>query len=200
VALDEARAPEKGFPRLGQVWPATQLALALGAVAMATLGGEAIGLLTHGKFTQAYIFATLWLAFVMFENASKPAVAIMYAYNLGVANQRIALLAGVASVALMIPLVAWFGPYGAIATNFAGVSIYRGLIVVAARRAAPFPFQDGTLFFGMAVVLVTLTVIVAMGPGLGVRLGILALSSATLVVFCKSARQSTALALKTMLA
>ena len=200
VALDEARTPEKGFPKLAQVWPSAQLGLALAGVAMATFGENAIGLLTHGKFTRAYIFATLWIIFVMFENASKAAVAIIYVFNLGIASQRIALLASVLAVTLMVPSVYWFGAYGAIFANFVSATVYRGLIVAAARRAAPVPFQDGTLFFAMVVVLVTLVLNVATESNLLWRGAMLIVSTSILVIFCRSARQSTFLALKAMFA
>lgn len=187
AALEEARAPEKGFPHLGRVWPATQLGLGLTGLLMATLGSDAIDLLTHGKFGAAYVFATLWIVFVMFENAAKPAVAVVYAHNQGVANQRLALLGSVSSVALMIPLVAWLGAYGAVLGNFVSVLIYRSLVVVIARRFAPLPFQDGTMFIGMAIVLAALGATMTMGDSLLKRGAILIVACVVLLAACQNA-------------
>ena len=86
-------------------WPPAHLALALGGVFMATLGRDAIALLTHNKFTPAYVFAALWTVLVLLENAAKPAVAIVYAQGLGVANQRVVIFGGLIATALMIPLI-----------------------------------------------------------------------------------------------
>ena len=154
TALHEARAGRSArFPNLGRIWPAAQVGLALAALAMATLGGDFIGLLTHGKFNAAHVFAALWIVVIMFESASMPAVALMYAHDHGVANQRVVLLGGVLSLVLMIPLIAWLGAYGAILAQFIGVLVYRALVFVLARRVSPFPFQDRTLLIGAAVVL-----------------------------------------------
>jgi O-antigen/teichoic acid export membrane protein len=200
VALEEARAEDNRFSRLGMAWPPAHLALALGGVFMATLGRDAIALLTHGKFTPAYVFATLWIVLVLLENSAKPAVAIVYARGLGVANQWVVILGGLLAAALMVPLIKWLGALGAVAGAYVSVLVYRVVIVLIARRAAAFPFQDGTSFVGTAVVLVTLGVAIEMGNDLSTRVGLLIVAASILVVFCKSARQSTVLALRAMFA
>ncbi len=200
VALEEARAEDGRFTRLGAAWQPVYLALALGGVFMATLGRDAISLLTHDKFTPAYVFATLWIVLVLLENAARPAVAIVYAHRLGIANQWTVILGGLLATALMIPLIKWFGALGAVFGGFVSVLVYRTTVVVIARRASSFPFQDGTLFMGIAVVLTTLVVAVTAGHDFSARLGILIVSSLVLIVACRSARQSTVLALRTMFA
>ena len=189
MALHEARMPEpeRTFPNLGRIWPAAQVGLALAALAMATLGGDFIGLLTHGKFNAAHIFAALWIVVIMFENASMPAVALMYAHDHGVANQRVVLLGGVLSLVLMIPLIAWLGAYGAILAQLIGVLVYRALVFVLARRVSPFPFQDRTLLIGAAVVLASLAATMRFGETLIDRALILVAAAAFLLLVCRNA-------------
>lgn len=189
TALSEARAPEQGFPNLGLVWPAAQVAMALTGLGMATLGGDFIGLITHGKFNAAHIFATLWIVVVMFENASMPAVALMYAHNQGVVNQRLVMLNAILAVCLMIPLTMWLGGYGAILSQFIGVLVYRVLVVILAKRIASFPFQDTTLLYGAALVLATLGVSVRFGTTLVDRVEVLAVSICLLLLLTWKAWQ-----------
>jgi O-antigen/teichoic acid export membrane protein len=187
VALEEARAADKSFPQLGLYWPPTHLALALAGIAMATVGRDAIALLTHGKFTEAYVFAALWIILVLLANAARPAVAIVYAHGYGVANQWTLIVGGFLTAGLMIPMIKHLGALGAVLANFVSVLIYRSVIVVIARRVAAVPFQDGPLLAGVAAVVAALGTTLTLGHSLLARVAIMIVFCVILLVACRHA-------------
>src|SRR6185503_7269390 len=96
-------------------------------------------------------------------------------------NQRIALLGHLVALALMIPLVAWLGAYGAVLASIIDIVVYRGLVIMLARRFAPVPFQDGTMFIAIAVTLAALGATMQWGTSLLDRTIILVVSCAILL-------------------
>jgi O-antigen/teichoic acid export membrane protein len=184
VALEEARAADKNFPRLRMYWPPAHLALALAGIAMATIGRDAIALLTHGKFTEAYVFAALWIVLVLIANAARPAVAIVYAHGYGVANQWTLIVGGLLTAGLMIPMIRHLGALGAVLANFVSVLVYRIVIVVIARRVTIVPFQDGPLLAGVAAVLGALGTTLTFGNSLPARAATMTVFSVILLAAC----------------
>lgn len=156
LSLEDARMPEGGFSRTRASWTATYLMLTAIGVAIAAIGAHVISLLTHDKFTEAYVLATLWVVYLIVQNTGKPQTAVFYAFGAGVRYARIQTVSMVLGTALLIVLVPAIGMYGAFCAAFAQQVIMRLIVQVAARRISRAPFQDEWAVAGICVVVATL--------------------------------------------
>jgi O-antigen/teichoic acid export membrane protein len=156
LTLEDAKSPEGEFLRTRASWTATHLVLTAIGVAMAALGAHAISLLTHDKFTEAYVLATLWVVYLIVQNTGKPQTAVFYAFGAGVRYARIQTVSMMIGTALLIFLVPAIGMYGAFCAALAQQIIMRLIVQVMARKISRAPFQDEWAVAGICVVVATL--------------------------------------------
>jgi O-antigen/teichoic acid export membrane protein len=155
VALREANG-DRAFPRTGAAWRVAHIALMLLGIVLATMGSHAIDLLTHGKFTTAYVLATLWVVYLIAQHTGKPQTATLYAHGKGAVYARIVTVSNVVGTAMLFLLIPALGVYGAFVAALTQQLVMRSIVHVAARRVATAPFQDYWAVIGACVVITTL--------------------------------------------
>ncbi len=128
ISLDEARDEAGTFPRTTKAWELTALFVTIAGVLFSTLGEHVIGVLTHGKFSSAYILAALWMAYILIQNTGRVQLAYLYVRRLGTVNQHAITFSIALSVALLFFLAPEFGLNGILLAVFAQAIIYRFLL------------------------------------------------------------------------
>lgn len=155
--LSEAREEiSPVFPKTRAVWDALYLGITACGIVFATFGRDIIALLTHGKFSDASVFATLWMVYLLIQNMGKPHTGVLWSRGHGrtySAFQIGALAVGIAALFLLVPS---FGLYGAFSALLIQMLTFRIFLQWHVRKIAVLPFQDGWVIFGSAVILFTL--------------------------------------------
>lgn len=159
VALSEARDLASDFPNTSRAYTLGQVLLGVAAVGMATVGRDIISLMTHGKFTPAYLPATFLLIVVQMEYMARAAMAVLYANARYLLLQRSLIVSQLFAAAAIFPAVGAFGIYGAIGTTITQAVLYRSLILHSARTIRPLPFQDLAAVVGIVATLTALVLV-----------------------------------------
>ena len=81
TTLTEATASSVNFGQMTLVWRFIDNVVFLAGLFFVLVGGEAIGLLTHGKFSDAAPFAAIWMAIMLFQNMGRPYNAVIIAHG-----------------------------------------------------------------------------------------------------------------------
>lgn len=157
LGLEEARDPEGDFPSTRATWAAVYVVIAAAGAVAASAGDVLLSVLTHGKFTSAYVFLGPWFVFVLLQNAARPEFATLFALGEGRTVARVNLWTNTAALALLLVLVPWLGAPGAAAAAIAQVGMNRVAIARAARRYRPTPRHDRWVARG--IVIITLAVV-----------------------------------------
>ena len=152
--LEEARQGSATFDRTRKIWALLYLFMTLFGLTLATIGREFIGLLTHGKFTDAAPYAAGAVAILLAQNLGKPQTAILYAHGKGLALARMTVLSLVAAVIAAFFLVPLLGVWGAIVAGLLQSLTLRVQIFVLAKRLAPSPGQDRLAVLGLIALLI----------------------------------------------
>lgn len=152
--LEESRS-DGDFRDVGIPWTMTQIALTSLGLFFATVGKEFIGLLTHGKFIDAYIWVALLFVILLLQNTGKVQSSILYAHNQGqwLAGLMITSI-GVASI-LLLALVPMVGLLGAIIAMFSQHLLFRVGVQWRAARCRESKFLDIWAVTGMFVIMAT---------------------------------------------
>lgn len=182
ITLAYARSGDRDFLRTRIGWNATHLMLAAIGVGMATLGAHLISLLTHDKFTEAYVLATLWIVYLIVQNTGKPQTAIFYAFGAGATYARIQAFAMLCGTGFLVFLVPAIGMYGAFCAALAQQLIMRIAVQRFARAIRPAPFQDQWAIAGAALILFTLWARHSFSTGILWDLGLLTLIMTLLIL------------------
>ncbi|GEM_PF-5541147 len=153
LSLSEAREAESRFEKTRQAWNVGYLGVTVLGIFFATFGRDVISLLTHGKFSEAYVFVVLWMVLILVQSAGKPHTAFLLASNLGKLYARMhvyALLLAGLSLFLFIP---WFGVFGALASLFVQMIFFRILIQIQVRKFRRISSQDRWIIIGSVFIL-----------------------------------------------
>jgi O-antigen/teichoic acid export membrane protein len=169
ISLQEAREESGKFPRTIQAWRMTGAAIAIIGIVFATLGEYLIGFLTHGKFASAYIFSSLWMAYLLIQSTGRIQTARFYVSRAGVSNQNAISVSIVLSIATLAVLTPTFGIHGVLVGVFLQVTVYRGLLNVIGQNDPSLAFVDGPLIAG-AVIVIASTAMAILEPTLAARL------------------------------
>ncbi len=149
LALEEGRQTQPTFHRFLSVFLVSQLFLGLVGVAMATLGQDAIRLLTHDKFTSSHLLASFLLIIVQVEYMARPALVFLAANGRYIDLQKPLVISLVIAMLLIFPMTAFFGLFGALVTAFIQSVVYRFLLASAAKRLVLLPFVDHMAVVGI---------------------------------------------------
>ncbi len=200
TSLVEAREQTRSFTNTGQGWGLAHFAIALGGIAVAAFGRDFIALLTHGKFTSAYVFAGIWMILILLENTGKPMTAILLANKRAADNQALVFASALAGLAVLFAATPLWGAWGLVAGAVAQILAYRLGLLVLALREGDIPFQDWVAIWGMLVIAILLAIVVAFEPTIGVRM-LLALASVLVLTMLSAASlREIAATLRSMLA
>lgn len=156
ITLSESREIDGAFPQTKKVWDTVYIFITFLGIFLASLGQYVIALLTHDKFTEAYIFAVLWMVLLLFQHIGKPHTGFLYVTHQGVINSTIMIFATLLGIATIFLFVPFFGLFGAVGAVFVQMIIYRIGIQIQVNRFRKIPFQDWWALIGVIFILVTL--------------------------------------------
>lgn len=156
VSLEEARRSEMMFQRTKASWDMVALGVTSAGIAFSIFGEFLIGMLTHGKFSSAYVLAALWMIFILLQNTGKSQIAFLYAHGHGAGNQNAITFSAVLAMLLLFFLAPIFGVAGVVASVFFQVITYRLVLIYLAKRKSTLPFLDERMLGGACVVSVSL--------------------------------------------
>ena len=163
-SLDEARYGDSQFRKTKQAWDVVVLFISGAGLFFAAFGEDIIALLTHDKFTEAYVLAALWMVYLLVQNTGKPAIAMAYAKEQGVLLQVLLVMSTVLAILLLLVLVPVVGIYGAAAAALGNVVTFRLLIYIGISRRYGVPFHDKNAIKGLVSVLLVLGMVVWFQP------------------------------------
>jgi O-antigen/teichoic acid export membrane protein len=152
VNLDESRSVPPTFPLTRLYWSTVQIGVIILGVAFGLVGREAIGLLTHNRFSSAAPFAAIGLLSLLIQTAGKAQIALLVAHGRGVALSHTQTLSAVVRVVMLAALVPMFGMLGAAGALLAQQVAVRVLVWRAAKHIAHTPFLDHWVLAGCAVI------------------------------------------------
>lgn len=187
ISLGEARGGNS-YVKTGVTWNAAYVSITVAGILFATLGRDAISFLSHGKFTEAYILASLWMASLLVQNAGKPHTAALYASGRGhhfgyMLNVTTAI--GIGLLVLLVPII---GIYGAALATFSAQILFRVGIRLLLRKARV-PNQDLWVILGVGLILLVLFAVVEFELALIGRIVVLISSLSVLLLLSRSRLQ-----------
>jgi O-antigen/teichoic acid export membrane protein len=185
VTLREAGDPNSHFSRTKEAWDIAYIGLTGAGIFLATLGDVVIGILTHGKFTPAYVFATFWMMFLLMQNSGKPQTAILFRFGGGRIYARLVVISAFVGMGALVALVPLFGLWGAAAAVTVQQLFLRASIQIGARSFRRTPFQDGWALFGIAYIAAVYLVRLRFGGSPQADAGILAVAAAALLFLAR---------------
>lgn len=183
TSLDEART-ETGltFRKTRLVWNGTYLAIVLFGLCFAIFGDKVISLLTHDKFTDAYVLVAVWAAYLLVQNSGKAQTAMLYAHGRGKAIARISSLSTLFGIAVAIFAIPVFGLFGAASAVILQQTVLRIGLQVYVRRYWSLHMDDWWVIGGSMLVIAALALVVIGKPNLWERVVLLLIFSTVLLV------------------
>ena len=148
IALKEAQLADSRFARIRPFWDLVYAGLACMGVGAVFLGDEVVSLLTHGKFLQAGAWLPWLVAYVLLQNAGKPARAVLYAAKKGNLHSSIRIFTVLVAMLALLLLVPAYGVEAVLMVVIAEMLMTRVWLAVAARRLGVVPFQDQWVVVG----------------------------------------------------
>lgn len=184
VSLSEAREQSSNFELTGMYVAAVQLSTGIAGIFFATLSRDLIALLTHDKFTDAYVLATLWMVVLLVRYSARPAFTVLYVHNKGFTSNIANAMANIAAVGLLFLLIPPFGVYGALGAVAARDVVYRSMVIWIAKQERSVPFMDFPALKAALVIAGALWLVEAVQLSLVERFGVFLSLSGVLVVLC----------------
>jgi len=168
--LIEARDGNSVFPTTGAIWGGMYIGLACVGVGAALLGKPMLALLTHDRFTGAYVLLPFWVIVAILQNMGRTHNAILLAAGQGRRHSQLALLSNLAWLLAILALLPWLGMLAgalALAAQFAAMRL--GFWYFA-RRIQPSAGPDRIGLACIGVILLVVAVAEWSQPGLAVRM------------------------------
>lgn len=153
VTLNEAKICPTQFRNTGHYWGLAHLVLSFVGLVFAALGVELIGLLTHGKFSDAGPYAAMGIAYLLIQNCGKPQTGVLYADGESKLFARISIVATLCALATALYVIPLFGIWGALLALFIQQVVLRLAIQFYVARMITTPFQDGWALAGFGVII-----------------------------------------------
>ena len=151
--MREAHSEKMDFRETRAGWNIVYAMFTSAGLVFSLVGKEVVGLLTHGKFTNAAVFVPFWCVFLTFQYLGRPQTATLYARGQG-KRMSSAILAGkLASGALMLLLGLPLQAFGLVIAVLIGELINRSILQYWTYRLWKLPFQDGAALAGAALVI-----------------------------------------------
>ena len=170
TTLSEAMAPQPTFTKLRPVWAWIDNLVFVVGFMFILVGGELLGLLTHGKFSDAAPFAAVWMAITLMQNAGRPFASLLIARGEAVKFGRICLKTTLA-VMISTPLAMWmFDLWGVFVAITVGAILYWVLVQHEAKLISDIRFSDLRPFWLAAIIIAAVVATYYFQPTLVIRL------------------------------
>lgn len=174
TTLAESLVPNPTFPRLYPIWNFIDNVVALAGLSFVFIGQEAVGFITHGKFSEAAIFATVWMALILVQNAGRPYNSLIIAHGKGAVMSRIQLKSKLVTLVTMpigFYVAGLWGIFGAIGLESL---VIWAMIRHAANKINRTRRSDTRPMSLAVVILLALAATQTLQPALSIRLYLLA--------------------------
>ncbi|MBM4134864.1 MAG: lipopolysaccharide biosynthesis protein [Nitrospira sp.] len=155
ITLHESREERNQFGTTRDAWDMSYIGVTMVGLLFATLGGNLIGFLTHGKFVEAAPLVAMWMVFILVQNSGKPQTGVLYARGQLVACSKVMILSAGAGMVLMALLIPVIGMLGAIVAAIVQQVLYRVGIQLRASELEGVPRHDKWVMVGAGMVLAT---------------------------------------------
>ncbi len=153
--LEEARDPESEFLKSKLGWWSIQILVILFGLFFATLGKQIIAVLTHDKFTEAYVLVALSVVVVLIQTAGRPSLAVLYTSKQATFLTILKFAMMAVSLPILFFTVPRMGALGVILSLAVQFTIHRVSVQLYASRYHKIPFQDGWVVFGSVLIVIT---------------------------------------------
>ncbi|MFQ5944603.1 MAG: lipopolysaccharide biosynthesis protein [Anaerolineales bacterium] len=153
--LEEARELESDFPKTKLGWWSIQILVILFGLFFATLGKQLIALLTHDKFTDAYVLVALSTIMVLIKTAGRPALGILFTLKQATILTILTFVMLFVSLPILLLTVPSIGALGVILSLVVQFAIHRIAVQLYAARFHKIPFQDVWVIYGSVLVAIT---------------------------------------------
>lgn len=182
TTLAEARDKHPTFVHTRRLWGCAQFVVTLVAIGFAAVGDYFLLYMTHGKFSGAYLLATAMLVIVVFQQAGRAEVGLLYARQCVKGLSTLTVVSSCCAIVCLIALMPFFGVWGALSAMATQILCYRiGLFALARRQGVVMSLEPWILF---APVLVAATVVtkLVLSPSFSQSVAILAVSTVVLML------------------
>ena len=142
TALKEAQVDAPHFPYTIRLWAFVQAFILSAALGFALVGREVIGLLTHGKFSDAAPLATALMLILLLQTAAKPHTMLLLSRGRGHITAHLNTFSIVISLILLFATAPWIGIWAAIVALTIQVLVHRLGVYFAANSLYRISFSD----------------------------------------------------------
>ncbi len=170
--LAEAKRPSSDFRISKAVTGVIALVCTMGAIVLATVGYNIIGLLTHNKFNAAAYFAAAWVANIAISTTGIAPKAAVYAAG------RSSLLAGsmivgrLLSIAALFFLIDWLQQTALIVAALLAALAIKAVVFWGISRTRAIPFQDTPVLVSLLICYLAIFASINFGDDFWMRLGL----------------------------
>jgi O-antigen/teichoic acid export membrane protein len=169
VSLDETKEGKQRFDRTGRTSNVVFLGITAFGVILALFGRLIIGLLTHGKFSDAAPYAALLVGVMLLQLSGRPQFYFLMLHGRG---RYISLSSAVSAVAAMVTLFAsvrFIGLAAAVFASYVQYSVFRVATGIDPHRSVTLPFQDWGAIAGILTIFAMVVLAEYFDPSLPVR-------------------------------
>ncbi len=183
LTLEDARNKDKKFERTKKAWFAVHFGIIILGIGFATFGKEIVSIITHDKFTDAYVYIVFWMAYLLLQNSARPHIGVIYANNAGKHYSNIVSIASIISIVMLFFLVEMLGVIGVFISSFIYLLLLRIGATILARKYTYTPFQDSLVILGMLLILLSYIASTLFMEGLLVRVLVFFFFTSIMIVF-----------------
>jgi O-antigen/teichoic acid export membrane protein len=167
VALDETKDRQR-FDRTGRTSNVVFLAITTFGVTLALFGRLIIGLLTHGKFSDAAPYAALLVGVMLLQLSGRPQFYFLMLHGRGRYISLSSTLSAVAAMVTLFALVQFAGLTAAVLASYVQYTVFRLATGVDPHRTVTLPFQDRGAIVGILAILATVAFVDFFDPSIAV--------------------------------
>lgn len=149
TALQEAHVDAPHFPYTIRLWAFVQGFVVSAALGFALVGREVIGLLTHGKFSDAAPLATALMLILLLQTAAKPHTILLLSRGRGHVIAHLNAFSIAISLISLFASAPWIGIWAAILALTIQVLIHRLGVYFAANSVCQISFSDYWVISGV---------------------------------------------------
>lgn len=153
TTLSEAHESESNFYKTRKTWNLIYIGITISGLLFALFGKDIIGLLTHNKFIDAYSFVTMWMIFLLIQNAGRPETGILYARGQGALYGKITIWSFAIGISFVLILVPAIGAFGAVFSVILQQIILRIFIHIYAKKNCKILFSNQWVLVGSFLIL-----------------------------------------------
>lgn len=182
TSLSESEG-QSGMEKTQNFWIVSNLLIAHAALACTVFGEWIISKLTHGQFSSAYIYVSIWISFLIVQNLGRTQLATLWSRGEGGYCANALTLSNTGCIVLMFCLVPTIGMPGAFLALFLSQVIF---VIALQRRSKTYGSKltnDVKYPIGFLIVLLHLWLCVANDFNILMRFTTAILSSFLILIF-----------------